>query len=241
MQHHVITPTVTDPSMRGGRSKQQTAQDLLKEMGGSLEQDNFKDAVFSKSIGKTNEERQAESSNDDDKSGGTSTVLIIIFALIVIALVALIVWMVLKQNEPSKDELEMKSRLQHHPRNNLPPHPRNMQPSPQQQQMMMQQHQMMQQQRAYEQQRSSNVAMDEPTMDEPTVDESDNLPTIDEESPLVDDDDDDDDELDDILSKTNNIMNFSVDSNDNDGMTEDDKALLLKHTAEQFDSGDDSE
>ena len=67
-------------------------------------------------------EKQTE---DSTPGANTSTMLIVVFALVVICLIAMIVWMVMKQTNDNKDEQEVKNMVQPHPhiRNNMPAYP----------------------------------------------------------------------------------------------------------------------
>lgn len=68
----------------------------------------------------------AEKQTEDSAPGAnTSTMLIVVFALVVICLIAMIVWMVMKQTNDTKDEQEVKSMVQPHPhiRNSMPVYP----------------------------------------------------------------------------------------------------------------------
>jgi hypothetical protein len=114
-----VTPTLTDPSMRNERSgRLPDSTQILQEMGESAETDALEQQFFNKTHPKTNEERKV----DQEKNTGMSTLLIIAFALIVLALLALVVWMVVKQNQPkSIQEIELNERLRPHPQNQMPP------------------------------------------------------------------------------------------------------------------------
>ena len=101
--HHAVAPTITDPSMLGGKSKKNTAEELLKEMQGNT--------TPAEDLLKPSETKTAEELAQKTKSEGMSTTIIIIFTLIVIALVCLILWMVLKSSKKSNDELAMQQVL----------------------------------------------------------------------------------------------------------------------------------
>jgi hypothetical protein len=132
----LVSPTLTDPSMRSEKNDAVlSSAQILKEMGEDY--DDIHGTVFNPGYKKTKEELTV--SKDD--TGSTSTLLIIVFALIVIALVALVVWMVMKQNENADDNNELKARLHPHSRNHMPPlghkgvpynRSQNLQPSSQQ-------------------------------------------------------------------------------------------------------------
>lgn len=109
-----VMPTVTDPTMRNSRGP---AEMLLNSEGGDQPDDH--DAVFG-GTQKTKEEQEVQAQPEGSQN---STMLIVVFALIVIALVALIVWMLMKQSNDKKDEDEMRKMIQPqaHPRNNMPP------------------------------------------------------------------------------------------------------------------------
>lgn len=114
-----VAPNVTDPSMRNSQiSDKDDPEELLRAMGGEDEEaETLRKTVF-EGKNKTREE-QSQLNNGDQ---GTNVLLIVVFALIVIALVALVVWMVTKQNESKKlEEAEMRARIQPHYRNNMPP------------------------------------------------------------------------------------------------------------------------
>jgi len=154
-----VAPILTDPSMRNEKSgAKPTSEQLLREMG--EDSDDFHKSVFKTQGRKTKEEQEAEEVKKTSDEG-TSTLLIIVFALIVIALVALVVWMVLKQNEAKDaDEEELKARLRPHQRNGMPPmgiRGPNGQPIPPhiQQQMIAQRHAMAQ----HQQQHAAQQAM----------------------------------------------------------------------------------
>lgn len=119
-----VLPDVIDPNMKSPMydknnrpvNDKMTSDEIYKEIGEDEDTEDVRKVVFNKK--NTTKEEQESYTNEP----GTNTMLIIVFALIVIALVALIVWMVMKQNEPKKEEMEMRQRLQQHPRNNMPPY-----------------------------------------------------------------------------------------------------------------------
>jgi len=97
-----VAPNVTDPRMR-------SPKDLTVEMDEDAVPPQVPDENHKSIFGnpsKTKEEMEAEQELDNNSQ--TGTILIIVFALIVIALVALIVWMLMKQNNDQRDEEEMK-------------------------------------------------------------------------------------------------------------------------------------
>ena len=113
-----VAPTLTEPSMKNSLSDgdKVSAEDMLKELGEDDDTEQLRKSAFSGKH-KTKEETTAVVEEQ-----GTNTMLIIVFALIVIALVALVVWMVLRQNEAKKlEEEDIRQRLQPNPRNNMPP------------------------------------------------------------------------------------------------------------------------
>ena len=61
--------------------------------------------------------------NEEGSTTNTNTMLIVVFALVVIALIAMIVWMVMKQGNDTKDEREVRHMVQPNPhiRNGMPP------------------------------------------------------------------------------------------------------------------------
>jgi hypothetical protein len=68
---------------------------------------------------------RVEAPDDQSKPGAnTNTMLIVVFALVVIALIAMIVWMVMKQSNDRRDEEEVRREIQPHPhpRNSMPQH-----------------------------------------------------------------------------------------------------------------------
>lgn len=225
-----VEPTLTDPRMQNEKSgARPTSQDILNELGDA--NSDIKRTIFNDKQTKTNEERLAS------ETQGMSTMLIIVFALIVIALVALIVWMVVKQNKPTtEEELELKARMRPHPRNMMPANMRQQmamqQMAQQQQQQMTQQQQQMAQQRPVQQQvpqqqqvqqqqvqqRPSNTL--EVIQEEPAVAElaakavvAAKPLTMPPDTLLAGDDD-----VDDIISKTNAIIGADDELNEMDRM-----------------------
>lgn len=151
-----VAPDVTDPTMRNPKGPAERV--LYEETGEELDETVVK---------KTKEETTKDAK--DTTSESLPMMYVIIFALIIVALVALIVWMLMKQGSDKKDETEMKRLIQPHQRNSMPPmhnppnqpnqpnhNPQNQQQmTPQQQQYLQQQqqraHQLQQQQLAAQQ------------------------------------------------------------------------------------------
>jgi hypothetical protein len=113
-----VAPTLTDPNMKNTRGPAELL--LNDELGDNADQETDRETVFGGSS-KTKEEQDAATPAAEPAL--TSTALFLIFGLVVIALIALIVWMVMKQTNDKKDEEELKRVIQPtaHPRNNMPP------------------------------------------------------------------------------------------------------------------------
>jgi hypothetical protein len=159
-----VAPVVTDPLMQNNRTQ---AEALLSEMGENA--DGVDEVVFNrkKPTREELEQQYAPSTSTDN------TILFIIFALVVIALVAIIVWMIMKQGSDKKEEGEIRRMIQpQHPRNGMPQmnrYPVNQQQYNQmqaraQQQQMQQQMQMQQMQQA---QQHANNEQTEDVEEEP--------------------------------------------------------------------------
>jgi hypothetical protein len=118
----ILAPKITDESMQPRKK----ASEMLKEMGESSD-DEVESLIFDrtkKTAEETEKEAPAEPATKEEPASSTNMLLIGVFALIVIALVCLIVWLVLKQNESKKEEeQDLLARMAPHPRNNLPPPP----------------------------------------------------------------------------------------------------------------------
>jgi hypothetical protein len=155
-----VAPIVSDPVMRNSKGP---AEMLLNDELG-VDSD-IKDAVFSSTAKKTKEETDGAGNHDHTTSQPeTNTMVLIAFALIVIALVAIIVWMVMRNSGDKKEEEEVRRMIRPHPRNGMPPNgvggqyngqysqqPHRPQPdgmTPQQMEQMYRQQQQMQQQMA---------------------------------------------------------------------------------------------
>ena len=231
-----VAPHVTDPTMRSSKG---TAEALLSDELGEPQPDENHQSIFG-SPAKTKEEQEAEKGKADNSQ--TGTILVIVFALIVIALVALIVWMLMKQNNDQKDE-EFK-RMMHmgtH-KNNMPhkgdpsydAHQRNMAVIHNQQAAMQQQMQQL----------NSNLNTNEKTFAEAMADKhkpaagpvlesipekpakkySKNAPASNNSLHTND--------VDDVLAKTQELLNKKAAKKDTDDekqeLTDLDKALLDK-------------
>jgi hypothetical protein len=110
-----VKPDVTDPSMRNRRLPKNDTEALLHEMGEDTpDADDVRNTILG---GKNKTKEEQNPTNETTETKGMSTLLIVVFALIVIALVALIVWMVVRQNETKDDENEIRTLLHPHPRN----------------------------------------------------------------------------------------------------------------------------
>lgn len=122
-----VSPTITDPMMKA--PVEEPTEAMLKEMGAeSTEFDDLRKTVLEPKDKKTKEEQISAPETSVNK------MLILVFALIVIALIALVVWMVMRQNEAEKQEEAMtRARLQPHKRNNMPPTTQSQHQSNQQQ------------------------------------------------------------------------------------------------------------
>jgi flagellar basal body-associated protein FliL len=173
-----VTPIVTDPNMRDMRSNKSSIRgnSSVKEGPLRLQDDEDYPSIMRPSHKGANKNKRAEYESDEDadpyedsertkshifnsknktkeecnEPESTNMMLIIVFALVVIALVALIVWMVMKQNEPKKiDEMDMKDKLR--------PNPRNMMPPVEYMQQMQHQQMMMQEQARQEQARQLHL------------------------------------------------------------------------------------
>jgi flagellar basal body-associated protein FliL len=156
-----VAPTLTDPHMQNERSgAKPTSQALLEEMGETNNE--FRQTIFNKKQAKTQEEQAIT------ETQGMSTMLIVVFALIVIALVALIVWMVVKQNEPKhKPDTELLKQLRPHSRNQMPLLQQQQQPQQQQQQQQPQQQQQQQQQPPQQQPQQQQQQQQQPPQQQP--------------------------------------------------------------------------
>lgn len=144
----LVSPVVSDPSMRNSKGPAEML--LNNELGADAE---VQDVVFGSNRKQTKEESEHISAPTE-----TNTMVIIAFSLVVIALVAIIVWMVMRNSNDKKEEEEIRRQIRPHPRNNMPPNQlrqqqmRNQQMHNQQMQMQMQQQQPNQQPNMQQQQ-----------------------------------------------------------------------------------------
>lgn len=244
-----VAPTLTDPSMRNEKSgRMPSSQQILEELGEANTE--MRKTIFNDQQTKTLEEQSA------NEKQGMSTLLIIVFALIVIALVALIVWMVVKQNEPKTEpEVELRERLRPHPRNGMPQMPPQMQQMPphMQQQMMQQQQaqqqQMMQQKAAQAQaQIAAQAAAQGQQQAPPKQSEPDDEEVVEEEvaapvqptdlnmPPIADlSGDDSADDIDDIIAKTSAMQN------DDSELSDMDRNMLKSFAENSYNEDDEDE
>ncbi len=118
-----VAPIVSDPVMRNSKGP---AEMLLNDELG-VDSD-IKDTVFGNTAKKTKEETDSGHNgiHSNDHNSGTSqpetnTIVLVAFALIVIALVAIIVWMVMRNSGDKKEEEEVRRMILPHPRNGMPP------------------------------------------------------------------------------------------------------------------------
>ena len=227
-----VTPDVTDPNMRG---KPKTAEEMLRDMGENP--DDVRQRIFA-GKNKTREEQTAQKKQPEE--AGASTMLVIAFALIVICLVALIVWMVVKQNKDKTNEQnEIRARVrpaqvggmsplrpggpppqqrpvQPGPQRNVHPQQRPVQPGPQR--------------NVHPQQRpvqpGQPVPQNRPTTQQPEV----------KQPQHNNDNKDTDDDLDNIIAQTNKMMSTD------DDLTPEDRILAQKFDEEVMeDDSEDSE
>ena len=108
-----VSPKVLDPSMKN------TKNDTEGMLGEYADEHELKDHIFDKKF-KTQEEKSIT-----ETGTGDNTVLIIVFAVIVVALVAMIIWLFMKQSsDVAAQEEEMRRMISPHIDNRMPPYPR---------------------------------------------------------------------------------------------------------------------